>query len=323
MPVTQVGESHAQRRDPPLSPGANRLRPGQAARSCFGRLAQHLETCQACRDALDSLPPDPFEAKVRAAKPSGSSVLPGPSPSRAGNATDQPKVAASLASQPPDLPPELVNHPKYGIVRELGRGGMGVVYLAVHKVMDRPIAIKVINPSVLAHPDALPRFHSEVRTAAKLDHPNIVRALDADQVGSLHLLVMEYVEGKNLDELVRARGRLAIMYSCHYVRQAALGLQHAFEQGMVHRDIKPANLILTPRGRVKILDFGLALVRDTGMREWPADGDGLLHGHAGIRIARTGRRRTHCGHAVRYLQLGVHAVLPADEPATVSGGDRR
>ncbi|HLN33015.1 MAG TPA: protein kinase [Gemmataceae bacterium] len=239
---------------------------GRLSDAASAVIAQHLETCSACGKVLKSMPPDSFLVKVRAAKPGGSSVLPGLSPSPAISAMGMPKAALPPASQPPDLPPELANHPKYGIVRELGRGGMGVVYEAVHKVMDRPIAIKVINPSVLAHPDALPRFHSEVRTAAKLDHPNIVRALDADQVGSLHLLVMEYVEGKNLDNLVRARGCLPIRNACHYVHQAALGLQHAFEQGMVHRDIKPGNLVLTPRGRVKILDFGLALLRDTGIR---------------------------------------------------------
>ncbi|HLN31826.1 MAG TPA: protein kinase [Gemmataceae bacterium] len=239
---------------------------GRLSDAASAAIAQHLETCSACGKIIKSLPPDSFLVKLRAAKPGGSSVLPGPSPSRMSDVTGPPEAASSPASQPPDLPPELANHPKYGIVRELGRGGMGVVYLATHKVMDRPIAIKVINPSVLTHPDALPRFHSEVRTAAKLDHPNIVRALDADQVGSLHLLVMEYVEGKNLDNLVRARGCLPIRNACHYVHQAALGMQHAFEQGMVHRDIKPGNLVLTPRGRVKILDFGLALLRDTGIQ---------------------------------------------------------
>ncbi|HLN31001.1 MAG TPA: SUMF1/EgtB/PvdO family nonheme iron enzyme [Gemmataceae bacterium] len=227
-------------------------------------VASHLESCSACRQAVENQPPDSFLGKVREAKPGGSSLPPGKSPNLArGTGASLDPVASPPAS---DLPAELVNHAKYRIVRELGRGGMGVVYLAVHKVMDRPIAIKVINPSVLAHPDALPRFHSEVRTAAKLDHPNIVRALDADQVGSLHLLVMEYVEGKNLDDLVRGRERLPILNACHYVRQAALGLQHAFEQGMVHRDIKPGNLVLTPRGQVKILDFGLARLRDTGVQ---------------------------------------------------------
>src|SRR5262249_39822222 len=152
-------------------------------------------------------------------------------------------------TSPADLPPELRNHPKYRIVRELGRGGMGVVYQAVQTLMDRPVALKVLSPAVLAHPDALPRFRAEVKAAAKLDHQHIVRAHDADQVGNLHLLVMELVEGLNLAQLVQSQGPLPVATACHYLHQAALGLQHAFELNMVHRDIKPPNLMVTPRGQ--------------------------------------------------------------------------
>src|SRR5262249_55003635 len=154
------------------------------------------------------------------------------------------KNAAASPTPPADLPPELANYAKYRFVRELGRGGMGVVYQAVQTLMGRTVAVKVINPSVLAHPDALPRFQGEVKAAAKLDHPHIVRAHDADQVGNLHLLVMEFVEGQSLADLVQQKGPQPIAYACHYVRQAALGLEHAFEQGMVHRDIKPQNLMV-------------------------------------------------------------------------------
>ncbi len=157
-----------------------------------------------------------------------------------------------------DIPPELVNHPKFRILKELGRGGMGVVYKAEHRIMEKTIALKVISRALLTNPDALERFHREVRAAAKLDHPHIVRALDADCAGELHLLVMEFVEGVSLFQAVQKKGPLPIPHACHYVRQAALGLQFAHEQGMVHRDIKPHNLMLTPRGQVKILDFGLA-----------------------------------------------------------------
>jgi formylglycine-generating enzyme required for sulfatase activity/serine/threonine protein kinase len=161
----------------------------------------------------------------------------------------------------PDLPPELANHPKFRIVRELGRGGMGVIYLAQHLIMDRPVALKVISPAVLDNPNAVVRFLSEVRAAGKLDHPNIARAHDADQAGSQHYLVMEYVEGVSLAQLVEKEGPLSVTAACRYVSQAALGLQHAYDQGMVHRDIKPHNLMLTPQGQVKVLDFGLARMR--------------------------------------------------------------
>jgi serine/threonine protein kinase len=162
------------------------------------------------------------------------------------------------AGPPRDLPPELANHPRYRILRELGRGGMGVVYQARQTMMDRQVVIKVINKSLLDRPQALERFAREVRAAAKLAHPNIVTAYDAEQAGDLHMLVMEFVPGRSLAEVLHRQGPLPVALACDYARQAALGLQHAFEQGMVHRDIKPANLMLTPQGQVKILDFGLA-----------------------------------------------------------------
>jgi serine/threonine protein kinase len=160
----------------------------------------------------------------------------------------------------PELPPELANHPRFRIVRELGRGGMGAVYLAEHRLMERPVAIKVINKALLDRPDSLPRFLAEIKAAALLNHDGIVRAYDAEQAGELHMLVMEYIEGLPLDKIVQRKGPLPPPHACGCVRQAALGLQHAFEQGMTHRDIKPQNLMLTPQGKVKILDFGLARV---------------------------------------------------------------
>jgi serine/threonine protein kinase len=213
-------------------------------------VANHLKGCGTCRQVVAGVP---------ASKSSGSSLPPGPAPTLSEGVD---RVKESAGHEPPEgLPPELANHPKYRFVRELGRGGMGVVYQAVQTLMDRPVAIKVINPEVLAHPNALPRFQAEAKAAASLDHPNIIRADDADQVGKLHLLVMEFVAGTSLADLVIKNGPLSIAHACHFVRQAALGLQHAFERGMVHRDIKPQNLMVTARGVVKILDFGLARLR--------------------------------------------------------------
>jgi tRNA A-37 threonylcarbamoyl transferase component Bud32 len=157
-----------------------------------------------------------------------------------------------------EVPPELASHAKLTILRELGRGGMGVVYLARQTVMDRQVVIKVINEAVLDNPDTLERFRREVRAAAKLSHPNIVIAHDPEQAGNLHLLVMEYVEGKDLARMVKTEGPLPVVRACNYARQAALGLLHAHERGMVHRDIKPHNLMVTPNGEVNILDFGPA-----------------------------------------------------------------
>src|SRR5439155_2950945 len=155
--------------------------------------------------------------------------------------------------------PELVDHPRYRVVGVLGAGGMGVVYRAEHRLMERPVALKVIHRDLLRDPDAVERFRREVRAAARLAHPNIVTAHDAEQAGDLHFLVMEYVDGVSLARLVEKKGPLPVVYACHYVRQAALGLQHAHERGLVHRDIKPPNLMITGDGSmVKILDMGLA-----------------------------------------------------------------
>jgi serine/threonine protein kinase len=233
---------------------------GKLSEAAAATVAAHLESCPACRQVAAKAAPSPIADQARAAKPGSSSTPPRSSVTRvqgvaAGAAAPEP------AASPGNVPPELANHPKYRIIQELGRGGMGVVYEAVQTLMDRPVAIKVLNPSILEHPDTLPRFLAEVRAAAKLDHPNIVRAYDADQVGNLHLLVMEFVEGMSLADRVRQRGPVPVPHACHYARQAALGLQHAFERGMVHRDIKPQNLMLTPRGQVKVLDFGLARLR--------------------------------------------------------------
>jgi tRNA A-37 threonylcarbamoyl transferase component Bud32 len=144
---------------------------------------------------------------------------------------------------------------------------MGAVYQAEHRVMERLVALKVIRADLTADAVAVDRFRREVRAAASLSHPNIVTAFDAEHIGKVHFLVMEYVEGVNLARHVALRGPLPVDEACSHIRQAALGLQHAFEKGMIHRDIKPHNLMLTRTGaapnvelfgRVKILDFGLA-----------------------------------------------------------------
>ncbi len=161
-------------------------------------------------------------------------------------------------------PPELRVHSRYRVVRLLGHGGMGAVYQALHKIMDRTVALKVMRPDLTRNPEAIERFRREVKAAAHLVHPNIVTAYDAEQVGTLQILVMEYVDGQTLASVVATVGRLPVPVAADYIAQAAQGLQHAFENGMIHRDIKPHNLMVT-RGSatdgaplVKILDFGLA-----------------------------------------------------------------
>ncbi len=219
-------------------------------------VAAHVEICPACRQAVAALPPDSFLGKVRAAGAAGSSFPPRLTP--AGNALSSAGGPAMPVAGSSDVPPELLRHPKFHVLRELGRGGMGVVYQARQTAMNRQVVIKVVNRSLLNRPGALDRFRQEVQAAAQLSHPNIVTAYDAEQAGELHMLVMELVPGQSLAEVLEKKGPLPVASACHYVRQVAAGLQHAHEQGMVHRDIKPGNLMLMPNGQVKILDFGLA-----------------------------------------------------------------
>jgi serine/threonine protein kinase len=146
---------------------------------------------------------------------------------------------------------------------------MGRVYKAVHKKMNRTVALKLLAPQLVKTAKAKELFQSEVRAAARLIHPNIVTAYDANEEGDRHYLVMEYVDGPNLDQLVRERGPLPVGLACEIIRQAALGLQYAHEMNMVHRDIKPANLLVQLTGKnqdlaVKILDFGLARLQEPG-----------------------------------------------------------
>jgi serine/threonine protein kinase len=147
---------------------------------------------------------------------------------------------------------------KYQILERLGAGGMGIVYLAEHRFMRRRVAIKILPVALAEQPWFLERFYREAQAVAGLDHANIVRAHDIDHEGRLHFLVMEYVDGSSLQQIVTNNGPMDFHRASHYVRQAAFGLQHAHERGLVHRDIKPANLLLDRQGTIKVLDLGLA-----------------------------------------------------------------
>jgi serine/threonine protein kinase len=164
---------------------------------------------------------------------------------------------------------------QYRILDKVGSGGTGRVYKALHTSMDRVVAIKVIRPDLLKDSSILNSFRREVRAVSKLHHPNIVAAYDANEIRGVNFLVMEYVEGMNLHQLVKAHGPLPVALACEVMRQAAQALQYAHERGIVHRDVKPSNLIVaelseawlrepvagTPSPAapvVKVLDFGLA-----------------------------------------------------------------
>jgi WD40 repeat protein len=221
-----------------VSYGQGLLSPEEAA-----RVEEHLTGCDTCCRHLEAMPADSFVACLRRAG------------SAAGTTID---LLGGTLADVTEVPAELLEHPRYRVLALLGHGGMGAVYRAEHRRMERLVALKVIHPGLLRNNLAVERFHQEVRAAALLQHPNIVTAHDADTAGSLHFLVMEHVEGITLWQQVTLRGRLRVREACDCIYQAALGLQHAHEKGMVHRDIKPHNLMRTPEGVVKILDFGLA-----------------------------------------------------------------
>jgi tRNA A-37 threonylcarbamoyl transferase component Bud32 len=213
---------------------------------------EHVSRCPDCQQATSRAPDDTLVSLLRAAE------------ARCGGATTPNASAGGTAvweagvCEQPTPPAELADHLRYHLIRPLGSGGMGTVWLAEHKVMGRRVALKVIRPEYLTRPGAAERFRREARAAARLHHPNIVAAHDAEQAGATHFLVMEYVEGVSLAEYLVNNGPLPVIEACRLARDAALGLQHAQAHGLVHRDIKPHNLILAPDGTLKILDFGLA-----------------------------------------------------------------
>lgn len=157
----------------------------------------------------------------------------------------------------------------YRILDRLGSGGVSQVFKAWHTRKNCVVALKVIRPEMLTNAEAVGRFQREMRALSQSAHPNIVKAFDINLVGDKHYFAMEYVEGTDLGKQVQFAGPLPVARACDYIRQAALGLQHAHERGLVHRDIKPANLLLNVAGTVvKILDLGLSrLSQSSGKQE--------------------------------------------------------
>lgn len=144
------------------------------------------------------------------------------------------------------------------ITGELGKGGMGRVLRGHHTGLDVPVAVKVMSETYARDNTMRQRFLREARTAAKLDHPNIVRVLDVNEQNSVPYIVMEFVDGSDMSELLKRHGRLNGLAVLRAIAQVADGLAHAHSMGIVHRDIKPANIFVANNGRVKLGDFGLA-----------------------------------------------------------------
>ncbi len=202
----------------------------------------HVQSCSSCRDTVTNL----------RRNTSGTIAL---RPTRKQQEVKQ-------------LPPELADHPRYRVVGLIEVGGMGAVFKAEHRLLERPVVLKVIRRDLLDSPEQEQRFLREAKLAAGLMHPNIVTVFEAEQVGQSFFLVMEYLEGQDLGRMGRSRGPLPVAEACGYAIQAARGLHYLHERGLVHRDIKPSNLFVAG-DTVKILDMGLAVLRDGGAKAGP------------------------------------------------------
>ena len=247
-------------------------RAGKLEDAAAESMSKHLDDCSACQSRIAGLLSDDVPSRLG----NDRELHAISAATRSQNGDSNSDGGPAVAVEPPPaeaLFPGLAEHPDYELIRELGRGGMGVVYLVRNKLMGRLEVLKVVGGHAAERPGVRDRFLREVQSAAKLQHKNIVAAYSAMRLDKGVVLAMEYIEGDDLAKVVNAGGPLPVTNACYLVYQAAMGLQHAHERGMVHRDIKPANLILArdhERDVVKVLDFGLAKVTSEGQ------GDGAL-----------------------------------------------
>lgn len=146
----------------------------------------------------------------------------------------------------------------FRIIRKLGQGGMGAVYLAHQENLDRQVALKVMAPAVAQRPGFVERFYREARAMAKLDHPNVVRGFDVGEANGQHYVAMELIDGKSMQDWLNQLKQLDVGDAIHVTIKAADALQHAHDMGLIHRDIKPDNMLVTSKGVVKVSDLGLA-----------------------------------------------------------------
>jgi formylglycine-generating enzyme required for sulfatase activity len=221
---------------------------GKLTGEALERIDRHVAACEPCAFRLEQVGDDSFIRRVR--------------PRKVGKEPPS-KVARPSRGTAADLPDGLTQLGNYRLLSRLGQGGMGTVYKAVDTSMRREVALKLIQTQGMGDPALVQRFKTEVRAAAQLEHANIVRAYYAELDQEPLYLVMELIDGFDLHGLVQRRGPLSVEQAVGCTCQAAKGLQHAHEKGLVHRDIKPQNLMVTRKNEVKILDFGLAKRRDT------------------------------------------------------------
>jgi serine/threonine protein kinase len=218
---------------------------------------------------------------------------------------------------------------KYKLLERLGAGGMGTVFKAYHAMTDRVVALKLVNKALLANPPAVARFRTEVRLICSLNHPNIITAYDADSVGDMHFLVMEFGQGSDLRSWLKDFAPLPVNWCCDCIRQAALALEHAHQRGLVHRDIKPENLLVegadtsTPP-KVKLLDMGLArLIHEEPAEDAELAGAGKLMGTPDYISPEQATKASHADIRSDIYSLGAtfYKILTGEAP--FEGGDVR
>jgi serine/threonine protein kinase/formylglycine-generating enzyme required for sulfatase activity len=217
----------------------------------FDAVSRHIESCAPCESRLDTLD-HVTDALVGALRGSSDSRN-GAASASGSTATRRSGNAGRLAA----LPAGTVLG-DYMIEGALGEGGMGQVYKAVHQRMNRVVAVKIVSPKAVGSPEAVARFRREIEVVARLAHPNVATAFDAREHDGTHYLVLEYVSGRDLAQVVKREGPLEARRAAGYILQAARGLAHAHRLGVIHRDVKPANLMLDDTGTIKVLDLGLA-----------------------------------------------------------------
>jgi len=254
-------------------PPADRLlafQSGKLSHDELNHVASHVERCDACLTVLErvSTMTDMLVKELRQARSHDTFASESECQSAVAHAAAMQGDATATRDDTADGPP-VADHAlqtlgKYQLLEKIGQGGMGTVYKAFHTLLKRIVALKVLPPNRLKDPQAVSRFRREIEAAGRLDHPHIVRTSDADQADGQHFLVMEWLAGQDLAKYVRKRGPLPIEEACEFIRQSALGLECAHQNGMVHRDVKPSNLLVTPDTNgtpvVKVLDLGLALL---------------------------------------------------------------